>query len=36
MSLKGSVTVGPEAPLVLTAGKNSNLECRRSSEESLM
>jgi len=25
MSLKGSVTVGPEAPLVLTAGKNSNL-----------
>ena len=25
MSLKGAVTVGPEAPLVLTAGKNSNL-----------
>ena len=25
MSLKGAVTLGPEAPLVLTAGKNSNL-----------
>ena len=25
MTLKGAVTIGPEAPLVLTAGKNSNL-----------